>query len=108
MPDPCHRLSHVRQRLLEPQTILVVASARCAGHVGLIIDDIDVASLHGRSTVKNYKNEAAVIQTQLQHLGRTDGHVVPCVLEKNHVGHEKGAAGTICYSSSSQSTRAFR
>lgn len=62
---------------------------------GLTIDDLDVASLHGTSTTKNDKNEAAVIQTQLRHLGRTDGNVVPCVLQKSHVGHGKGAAGKI-------------
>ncbi|KAJ2910492.1 fatty acid synthase alpha subunit Lsd1, partial [Coemansia aciculifera] len=44
---------------------------------GLTADDIGVASFHGTSTVANDKNESDVFNTQLKHLGRTPGHVVP-------------------------------
>ncbi|OBR05645.1 Fatty acid synthase alpha subunit [Colletotrichum higginsianum IMI 349063] len=60
---------------------------------GLTIDDLDVASLHGTSTKKNDTNETAVIQSQLEWLGRTKGNVLPCVLQKSLLGHGKGAAG---------------
>jgi len=63
---------------------------------GLTIDDLDVASLHGTSTVKNDINETDVIQRQLVHLGRTRGNVLPCVCQKSLLGHGKGAAGE-CY-----------
>ncbi|GJD04071.1 fatty acid synthase alpha subunit [Colletotrichum higginsianum] len=57
---------------------------------GLTIDDLDVASLHGTSTKKNDTNETAVIQRQLEWLGRTKGNVLPCVLQKSLLGHGKG------------------
>ncbi|KAH6651498.1 hypothetical protein BKA67DRAFT_330604 [Truncatella angustata] len=60
---------------------------------GLTIDDLSVASLHGTSTKKNDTNETAVIQSQLSFLGRTQGNVLPCVLQKSLLGHGKGAAG---------------
>ncbi len=60
---------------------------------GLTVDDIDVASLHGTSTVKNDINETDVIQRQLVHLGRTKGNVLPCVTQKSLLGHGKGSAG---------------
>ena len=62
---------------------------------GLTVDDLNVASLHGTSTVLNDLNETAVIQQQLTHLARTDGNVMPCVCQKSLVGHAKGAAGKI-------------
>jgi fatty acid synthase subunit alpha, fungi type len=60
---------------------------------GLTIDDIDVISFHGTSTKANEKNEAAVVQEQLKHLGRTKGNVVPGVFQKSVTGHPKGPAG---------------
>ena len=60
---------------------------------GLTVDDINVASLHGTSTVKNDLNETAVIQQQLEHLDRTKGNILPCVSQKWLTGHAKGAAG---------------
>lgn len=60
---------------------------------GLTIDDLDVASLHGTSTVKNDLNESSVIQQELAHLGRARGNVLPCVSQKSLTGHAKGAAG---------------
>ncbi|PVH99331.1 thiolase-like protein [Periconia macrospinosa] len=60
---------------------------------GLTVDDIHVASLHGTSTKKNDVNETAVIQQQLQYLGRTKGNVLPCVVQKSLLGHGLAAAG---------------
>ncbi|KAH8724221.1 hypothetical protein GQ44DRAFT_760348 [Phaeosphaeriaceae sp. PMI808] len=60
---------------------------------GLTVDDINVASLHGTSTKKNDVNETAVIQQQLQTLGRTKGNVLPCVVQKSLLGHGLAAAG---------------
>ncbi|GJC89906.1 fatty acid synthase apf5 [Colletotrichum liriopes] len=60
---------------------------------GLGIDDLTVASMHGTSTVQNDVNEASVIQEQMQHLGRTEGNLLPCVCQKWLTGHGKGAAG---------------
>ena len=60
---------------------------------GLTIDDINVASLHGTSTKKNDVNETAVIQKQLESLGRAKGNILPCVVQKSLLGHGLGAAG---------------
>ncbi|KAF7555116.1 hypothetical protein G7046_g6638 [Stylonectria norvegica] len=60
---------------------------------GLTIDDIDIASFHGTSTVANDKNESSVICQQLKHLGRTKGNAVLGVFQKYLTGHPKGAAG---------------
>ena len=60
---------------------------------GLTIDDLDVASFHGTSTVKNELNESAVIQAQLSQLGRTPGNPILGVFQKYLTGHPKGAAG---------------
>lgn len=60
---------------------------------GLTIDDLDVASFHGTSTVKNELNESEVIQTQLSQLGRTPGNPILGVFQKYLTGHPKGAAG---------------
>lgn len=69
---------------------------------GLTIDNLDVANLHGTSTKKNDVNETAVIQSQLAHLGRTKGNVLPCVLQKSLLGHGKGAAGAFAVNGSLQ------
>ncbi|RFU28583.1 hypothetical protein B7463_g7751, partial [Scytalidium lignicola] len=60
---------------------------------GLTIDDIGVASMHGTSTVMNEKNESAVLQRQLSHLGRAKGNLMFGVCQKSLTGHPKGAAG---------------
>ena len=60
---------------------------------GLTIDDLDVASFHGTSTVKNELNESEVINTQLSQLGRTEGNPIIGVFQKYLTGHPKGAAG---------------
>ncbi|RKF59343.1 Fatty acid synthase subunit alpha [Erysiphe neolycopersici] len=60
---------------------------------GLTIDDLDVASFHGTSTVANDKNESAVICSQLKHLGRKKGNAVLGIFQKYLTGHPKGAAG---------------
>ncbi|EXJ85584.1 fatty acid synthase subunit alpha, fungi type [Capronia coronata CBS 617.96] len=60
---------------------------------GLSVDDIDVISFHGTSTKANEKNEAAVVQEQLKHLGRKKGNVVAGVFQKSVTGHPKGPAG---------------
>jgi fatty acid synthase subunit alpha len=60
---------------------------------GLTIDDIDVASFHGTSTVANDKNESDVICQQMAHLGRKKGNALLGIFQKYLTGHPKGAAG---------------
>ena len=60
---------------------------------GLTIDDLDVTSFHGTSTKANEKNEAALVNAQLRHLGRKEGNVLPVVFQKALTGHPKGPAG---------------
>jgi len=60
---------------------------------GLTIDDLDVASFHGTSTVANDKNESEVICRQMQHLGRKKGNALLGIFQKYLTGHPKGAAG---------------
>ena len=60
---------------------------------GLTIDDLDVASFHGTSTVANDKNESEVICKQMQHLGRKKGNALLGIWQKYLTGHPKGAAG---------------
>jgi fatty acid synthase subunit alpha, fungi type len=57
------------------------------------VDDLTVASLHGTSTVQNDINETAVIQAQMDHLGRREGNLLFCVCQKWLTGHSKDAAG---------------
>ncbi|KAH0113894.1 fatty acid synthase subunit alpha, partial [Aureobasidium melanogenum] len=60
---------------------------------GLTIDDLDVASFHGTSTVANDKNESDVICQQMEHLGRKKGNALLGIFQKYLTGHPKGAAG---------------
>jgi fatty acid synthase subunit alpha, fungi type len=60
---------------------------------GLTIDDLDVASFHGTSTVANDKNESEVICKQMSHLGRSKGNALLGIFQKYLTGHPKGAAG---------------
>jgi fatty acid synthase subunit alpha len=60
---------------------------------GLTIDDLNVCSFHGTSTIMNEKNECDVMQRELTHLGRTKGNRVLGVFQKYLTGHPKGAAG---------------
>ena len=60
---------------------------------GLTVDDLDVASFHGTSTVANDKNESEVICKQLEHLGRKKGNALLGIFQKYLTGHPKGAAG---------------
>ncbi|KAF2133540.1 fatty acid synthase subunit alpha reductase [Dothidotthia symphoricarpi CBS 119687] len=60
---------------------------------GLTIDDLDVASFHGTSTVANDKNESDVICHQMRHLGRKKGNALLGIFQKYLTGHPKGAAG---------------
>jgi fatty acid synthase subunit alpha len=60
---------------------------------GLTIDDLQVASFHGTSTIKNEQNECEIMQRQLTHLGRTRGNRILGVFQKYLTGHPKGAAG---------------
>lgn len=60
---------------------------------GLTIDDLNVASFHGTSTVANDKNESEVICKQLAHLGRKKGNAIMGIFQKYLTGHPKGAAG---------------
>ncbi|KAJ2744078.1 fatty acid synthase alpha subunit Lsd1 [Coemansia sp. BCRC 34301] len=72
---------------------------------GLTADDIGVASFHGTSTVANDKNESDVLNTQLRHLGRTPGHVIPVVCQKWLTGHPKGPAASFMLNGVIQSLR---
>ncbi|KAJ2833105.1 fatty acid synthase alpha subunit Lsd1, partial [Coemansia furcata] len=72
---------------------------------GLTADDIGVASFHGTSTVANDKNESDVLNTQLCHLGRTPGHVMPVVCQKWLTGHPKGPAASFMLNGVIQSMR---
>ncbi|KAJ2742157.1 fatty acid synthase alpha subunit Lsd1 [Coemansia sp. BCRC 34301] len=72
---------------------------------GLTADDIGIASFHGTSTVANDKNESDVLNTQLRHLGRTPGHVIPVVCQKWLTGHPKGAAASVMLNGVIQSLR---
>ncbi|OAP62549.1 hypothetical protein AYL99_01776 [Fonsecaea erecta] len=72
---------------------------------GLTVDDLSIASLHGTSTPKNDVNETAVLQTQLQWLGRKKGNLLPCVSQKSLLGHGKGAAGAFALNGCLQSLR---
>ncbi|GAB7339607.1 hypothetical protein MBLNU457_6205t1 [Dothideomycetes sp. NU457] len=60
---------------------------------GLTIDDLNVASFHGTSTVANDKNESDVINQQMKHLGRKKGNALLGIFQKYLTGHPKGAAG---------------
>ncbi|KAL1956694.1 hypothetical protein VTO42DRAFT_6944 [Malbranchea cinnamomea] len=60
---------------------------------GLTIDDLDVASFHGTSTVANDKNECDVLCKQMKHLGRKKGNAMLGIFQKYLTGHPKGAAG---------------
>lgn len=59
---------------------------------GLSVDDIHIASFHGTGTKANDSNECAVVQRQLEHLGRSTGNLLPCIFQKHLTGHPKGAA----------------
>ncbi|KAJ2103266.1 fatty acid synthase alpha subunit Lsd1 [Coemansia sp. S100] len=72
---------------------------------GLTADDIGLASFHGTSTVANDKNESDVLNTQLKHLGRTPGHVVPVVCQRWLTGHPKGPAASFMLNGVIQSLR---
>ncbi|PVI06045.1 hypothetical protein DM02DRAFT_610018 [Periconia macrospinosa] len=69
---------------------------------GLTIDDLDVASFHGTSTVANDKNESDVICEQMRHLGRTKGNAVLGIFQKYLTGHPKGAAGAFMFNGALQ------
>ena len=60
---------------------------------GLTIDDLNVASFHGTSTVANDKNESDVLCQQMKHLGRKKGNALMGIFQKYLTGHPKGAAG---------------
>ncbi|MDL1873406.1 hypothetical protein FBR05_14595, partial [Deltaproteobacteria bacterium PRO3] len=59
---------------------------------GLKPDDIAITSFHGTSTQANDKNESAVVQQQMAHLGRSEGNPLFVVAQKWLTGHPKGAA----------------
>jgi phosphopantetheine--protein transferase-like protein len=59
---------------------------------GLDADDIAMASFHGTGTKANDKNESAVTQQQMVHLGRSEGNPLLVVCQKWLTGHPKGAA----------------
>lgn len=66
--------------------------AGALGVWGLTVDDINVVSCHGTSTLLNDKNESSVIQKQFEHLGRAQGNICLVVAQKWITAHPKGAA----------------
>lgn len=69
---------------------------------GLTVDDLNVASFHGTSTVANDKNESDVICQQMKHLGRTKGNALMGIFQKYLTGHPKGAAGAFMFNGALQ------
>ncbi|KAL5357221.1 hypothetical protein BJX96DRAFT_172338 [Aspergillus floccosus] len=59
----------------------------------LDIDDLGVVSFHGTSTKANDLNESEVINTMMNHMGRSKGNPLCVVCQKHLTGHPKGAAG---------------
>ena len=59
---------------------------------GLTIEDIAFASLHATSTKANDKNEADVINKQMEHLGRDLANPLLAVCQKSVTGHPKAPA----------------
>jgi phosphopantetheine--protein transferase-like protein len=59
---------------------------------GLTADDITVASCHGTSTKLNDLNETAVVQQQMEVLGRSSGNPLYIISQKWITGHPKGPA----------------
>jgi fatty acid synthase subunit alpha len=77
-------------RLVEPSISPIRASLATWG---LTIDDINVVSMHGTSTIANEVNEGDIINTQMGHLGRRKGNPLLCVCQKSLTGHPKAGAG---------------
>ena len=69
---------------------------------GLTIDDLNVASFHGTSTVANDKNESDVLCQQMKHLGRKKGNALMGIFQKYLTGHPKGAAGAFMFNGALQ------
>ncbi|EEH21370.2 fatty acid synthase subunit alpha [Paracoccidioides brasiliensis Pb03] len=69
---------------------------------GLTIDDLDIASFHGTSTVANDKNECDVVCQQMKHLGRQKGNALLGIFQKYLTGHPKGAAGGFMFNGALQ------
>ena len=69
---------------------------------GLTIDDLNVASFHGTSTMANDKNESDVICQQMKHLGRKKGNALMGIFQKYLTGHPKGAAGAFMFNGALQ------
>ena len=69
---------------------------------GLTIDDLNVASFHGTSTVANDKNESDVLCQQMKHLGREKGNALMGIFQKYLTGHPKGAAGAFMFNGALQ------
>mmetsp|Transcript_45075 Transcript_45075/g.140097 ORF Transcript_45075/g.140097 Transcript_45075/m.140097 type:complete len:565 (-) Transcript_45075:685-2379(-) len=59
---------------------------------GLCADDITLSSCHGTSTQLNDKNEASILQQEMDVLGRTPGNPLYIVAQKWLTGHPKGPA----------------
>jgi phosphopantetheine--protein transferase-like protein len=59
---------------------------------GLSVDDVTLASCHGTSTKLNDLNETAVLQQEMDVLGRSPGNPLYIVTQKWITGHPKGPA----------------
>ncbi|KKK21819.1 hypothetical protein ARAM_004342 [Aspergillus rambellii] len=89
VPAPGHGiLTFARENSKSSPAPLRAALARW----GLGIDDLTVASLHATSTPANDKNEPAVIQSEMAHLGRTPGRPLWAICQKSVTGHPKAPA----------------
>ncbi|OLY81869.1 Fatty acid synthase subunit beta [Smittium mucronatum] len=61
----------------------------------LTVDEIDLLSCHGTSTIANDQNEASIISKQFDILGRSKGNICPAVSQKSVIGHTKGGAASM-------------
>lgn len=78
--------------MLEGSNPRVAPPRRALAIWGLTPDDMDVASIHGTSTMANEKNETQVYNDIFKSIRRTPGNAVAVIAQKNLTGHPKGGA----------------
>ncbi|KAJ2736330.1 fatty acid synthase alpha subunit Lsd1 [Coemansia sp. BCRC 34962] len=82
-----------------------ISMLRCAGEVEKSYRRQRRTSFHGTLTVANDKNKSDVLSTQLKHLDRTPGHVMPVICQKWLTGHPKGPVASFMLNGVIQSLR---
>ncbi|KAI7780631.1 hypothetical protein LA080_015914 [Diaporthe eres] len=73
--------------------------------LGLTIDDLTFASVHGTATKLNDVNEAATLDHQMRHLGRRRGNPLFTIAQKSVIGHGLGASGASAINGGLQATQ---